>query len=126
MITPTLIYWISTLDSFIKLVAVFFSIMIAVMLWLIVGIMCNSDCGNEKKARAFYCRWFKVLLPLTVAFSVILVFVPSSRTVAAMYVVPAIANSEKVQDVGNRLYDLAVEWMKQLGPKKNGEVRHEK
>ena len=126
MITPTLIYWISTLDSFIKLVAVFFSIMIAVMVWLIVGIMCNSDCGNEAKARAFYCRWFKVLLPLTVAFGVILVFVPSSRMVAAMYVVPAIANSEKVQDVGNRLYDLAVEWMKQLGPKENGEVRHEK
>lgn len=126
MITPSLIYWISTLDSLVKLVAVFLAVMIAGLICLIVGIMVNSDCGNEKKVRDRCCRLFKVLLPLAVAFSVILVFVPSSRTVAAMYVVPAIANSEKVHDVGNRLYDLAVQWMKGLSPKKEIEVENAK
>ena len=39
---------------------------------------------------------------------------------AAIIIVPRIVNSEKVQTVGNRLYDLAVEWMDELKPRKNG------
>lgn len=32
--------------------------------------------------------------------------------------VPKIANNEKVQAAGNKLYDLAVEWMDELRPRK--------
>ena len=53
----------------------------------------------------------------------ILAFAPSSKTLAAMYIVPAIANNEKVQDVGNRLYDLAVEWMDELKPAKKEKTK---
>jgi hypothetical protein len=45
------------------------------------------------------------------------VFVPSSRTAAAMYVVPTIVNNEGSRTLCNGIYDLAVEWMKELKPK---------
>lgn len=43
---------------------------------------------------------------------------PTTKEMAAILIVPKIANNEKVQDCGNRLYDLAVEWMDALKPKK--------
>ena len=45
--------------------------------------------------------------------------IPTTREMAAILVVPRIANSEKVQQAGNKLYDLAVEWMDELKPNKN-------
>jgi hypothetical protein len=37
-------------------------------------------------------------------------------------VVPKIVNSEKLQTAGNKLYELAVEWMEQLKPKVPGGI----
>jgi hypothetical protein len=37
---------------------------------------------------------------------------------AAILIIPKIANSEKVEKIGNGLYDLAVEWMNELKPAK--------
>ena len=42
---------------------------------------------------------------------------PSSKTAAAMFVIPAIANNENVKKVASGIYDLAVEWMEELKPK---------
>jgi hypothetical protein len=40
---------------------------------------------------------------------------------AAILIIPRVANSEKVQTVGNHLYDLACEWMEELRPAKGNE-----
>ena len=45
--------------------------------------------------------------------------IPTTREMAVILVVPRIANSEKVQQAGNKLYDLAIEWMAELKPNKN-------
>jgi len=44
--------------------------------------------------------------------------IPTTREMAAILIVPRIANSEKVQRAGNELYELAVEWMDELKPSK--------
>ena len=44
----------------------------------------------------------------------IITFLPSTKQMAAILIIPKIANSEKVQQTGNHLYDLAVEWMEEL------------
>ena len=56
------------------------------------------------------------MLFLAVVIQLTTAFVPSTKQMAAIIVVPKIANSEKVQTVGNKLYDLAVEWMDELKP----------
>ena len=43
---------------------------------------------------------------------------PSTKQMAAIMIIPKIANSEKVEKIGNGLYDLAVEWMNELKPTK--------
>ena len=52
------------------------------------------------------------------------VLVPTTKEMAAILIVPRVANSEKVQTVGNRLYDLAVEWMDELRPNKQEKKAH--
>ena len=44
-------------------------------------------------------------------------FVPSTKQMAAILVVPKIANSEKLQTSGNKLYELAVDWIDELRPR---------
>jgi hypothetical protein len=50
----------------------------------------------------------------------VLAFTPSTKQMAAIMIVPKIANNEKVQTIGNKVYDLAVEWMDELKPAKKG------
>ena len=77
-------------------------------------------------------EWSKgvyIITPIFLLFGLlsfaVAIFVPSSKTAAAMYVVPAIVNNEKIQAVGNGIYDLAVEWMKELKPKYKAETNKE-
>ena len=55
---------------------------------------------------------------LTFLMALLWTFTPSTKQMAAIVVVPKIVNSEKVQDVGEKLYGLAVEWMDELHPRK--------
>lgn len=44
-----------------------------------------------------------------------------------MYVIPAIANSEKLQGVTDGIYDLATQWLEELKPaKSNGKNEEHK
>ena len=63
---------------------------------------------------AFGC----VASTVAVACPVLEALIPTTREAAAIVMVPAIANNEKVQTVGNKLYDLAAEWLDELRPKK--------
>lgn len=53
-----------------------------------------------------------------VVLSVTYHLIPTTKQMAAVLVVPGVVNNEKVQTVGNKLYDLAVEWMEELRPAK--------
>jgi hypothetical protein len=57
---------------------------------------------------------------MAVAIPIVMVatFIPSTKQMAAIMIAPKIANSEKVQTIGNKVYDLAVEWMEELKPNK--------
>lgn len=109
-ITPSTIYWIGICDS-IGTGFTFIGV-VCVLLALLLG-AASLDLGGEKGAY--------IITPIFLLFSLLsfvaAIFVPSSKTAAAMYVIPAIVNNEKIQAVGNGIYDLAVEWMKELKPK---------
>ena len=118
-VTPSQIYWISTFDSIIHAGCILgiLSLVGAIigMVMLVYAISDNDDYTG--KAGLFAVC---VAAPIAIVSISLAVFLPTSRTAAAMYIVPAIANNEKVQDVGNKLYDLAVEWMHELKPGKKG------
>jgi hypothetical protein len=43
-------------------------------------------------------------------------FTPTTKEMAAIYVIPKVVNNEKLHDAGDKLYNLAVEWMETLRP----------
>ncbi|MBO7685251.1 MAG: hypothetical protein J6V72_02635 [Kiritimatiellae bacterium] len=124
MITPTQMYWLTRLDSISKaLLLLLFILPMACLLMTVVGMVLRVDsCFNEtehatgkklhKAAIWLVCSWLLVLVCHALT--------PTTREAAAIVVVPAIASSEKVQNIGNGLYDLAVDWLEELKPRKEG------
>ena len=65
-------------------------------------------------------KWYFSAIVFLIAITVA-IFTPNTKQMAAILIIPQIANSEKVEKIGNGLYDLAVEWMNELKPSKKGE-----
>lgn len=107
MITAMEMYWLVTLDSIVHASSAL-AFVSALATVVAVGVACGTG-------RFFWLPFLTAgMLFLSIA---AVTFVPTTRQAAAIMIVPKLANSEKVQTVGNHLYDLAVEWMEELRPK---------
>ena len=105
-------YWMTRCDSILAasiLLAVEFGILFG---FTVLRIVLDDSCG---KACFVTCFISFVLGMIAVATSV---FVPSTKTIAAIYVVPKIANSETVHELGKGVVTLAREWLEELRPAK--------
>lgn len=131
MITTSQMYWITRLDGIVTLLAVlasFLCVLSAIMLahgrneyfavkeW---SWDTNESIAARHELGRKLCKASFVTFPAGVLLYIILVMIPTTKDMAAILVVPKIVNSEKVQTVGNKLYDLAIEWMDELKPNKN-------
>ncbi len=110
-ITTMQMYWLVMLDNIISgLVA----IVIICAAFFILGVPILGVLGKEE----LFPSIARKLLVVMAASILVLTFTPSTKQMAAIMIVPKIANSEKVQTIGNKVYDLAVEWMEELKPNK--------
>lgn len=79
----------------------------------------------NEEVKAGYIKAIKYGIPISLIFSALFIVMPSSKTLAAMYVVPAIVNNEKVQAIGNNGLDILLEytdeWVKDLKTSKHEE-----
>ena len=138
MITPTMMYWITRLDglrgflhSFDELTAIL--IVICLVISGVAGIICTMMFTNSlepsdkivedpayklvRSVRNYAAKFtFCVFLPINVLLSLAYVLTPSTKEYCAIKVVPAIVNNEKVQEFGDELYRLGVDWLKELRP----------
>lgn len=129
MITNSFIYWFTRLDhihSFLDGFDVFsscliiFSIIVFVIAW---GIK-QYACDNEEKLMALTVKKFAIwTFCIAGIFNIMictcLVFIPTTKEMAAIYVIPKIVNNEKLNNIGNEMLNLANEWMKELHPTTN-------
>ena len=115
-ITPSTIYWISVLDSMLGV-----AVLIAILSWIagVIMLVAYFVSHDEEEIACSLRRLLAATACAFVASTVTCIFTPSAKTCAAMYVVPAIANSEKLQGVTDGIYDLAIEWLKELKPAKS-------
>ena len=130
MITTAQMYWLTRLDS-IQVVTFIVAFVPTIILFIwaffkLVDFLTGLEYGltEHEKIEAlqrvkFSILWFVFCMVLWLP----LCFIPSSREMAAIIVVPKIANSEKVQQAGNKIYDLAVEWMDALKPRQSKEAK---
>lgn len=112
MITSTYIYWLTRLDN-IQVVAVLLTAISTVGTILSVGGIFD-ELRSERLG-----RWLSRIMPTTLVLSIVtLVFLPTTKEMAAITVIPKIVNSEKIQTIGNDVYDLAIEWLQELHSEK--------
>jgi hypothetical protein len=106
-------YWIVILDSVVTALAVL------TVLFLILSVVVIHYISDTHD----YEPWplFAICGGMTLLMAMLWTFTPTTKQMAAIVVVPKLVNSEKVQDVGEKLYGLAVEWMDELKPKKKEE-----
>ena len=122
IITPMQMYWLTRLSPLGHgLTFIIVLLFILASVFLIVGCIMQDDVWNDRTHETG--ETLIKISPLSVVVAVVLLvancLLPTTREMAAILIVPCIVNNEKVQTVGNHLYDLAVEWMEELRPAKN-------
>ena len=126
MITSGQMYWLTRLDPLLALLLTLgiLSIVAIALLGIVGAAMRDLDSPKSViHAQGIQLhRKIPGVIILGVVIFTVRAFVPSTKEMAAILVIPQIANSEKVQAVGGKLFDLAVEWMDELKPK-HGEVK---
>lgn len=103
MITPMQMYWLLKLDD-IRVLCAFSAAIVIFATIISLGIYNDAeDKGTKKIAIAsFVLGLFGCGL-----FSSALTFLPSTKQMATIYVVPAIANNEKIQQIGGKTLDIS-------------------
>ena len=127
MITPSTIYWIGQCDCFRAVCAPF---AICGFILGLFSLVFTVAAFNDRDVPRYGC-WIGVATSSILLLLIIIgilgsLFIPSTKTAAAMYIIPSIANNEKIQDAGDRPYTLAVEWMEELRPKVDDKKQDDK
>lgn len=109
-ITASTIYWVTRADNFHGL-----CLSMGLALSIIGGLICLCELGYMRTHKTYYI----LSVPIIGLFFLLLAcFIPSTKTIAAMYVLPKIVNNEQIQQIPSKLLDLSNEWLEELRPKK--------
>ena len=126
MITGWEIYWFTRLDPIRGLAGMtaVMGLIIFFLMFLLYPAFCDifDDDGKRKKSLALAARSQIAVFSATVLCAFAHALTPTTREMAAIKVIPMIANSESMQklgDVGDNMLDLANEWLRELRPKKD-------
>lgn len=107
-ITAWDIYWITRLDSLQFICATAAAATGVAACWGLLE--CFHAFGDEERG-----KWLiKRFAPAFFVAALVAALIPSTKSAAAMYVVPAIVNSEAVQTIPAELTALAKDWLKDL------------
>lgn len=112
MITPMQIYWILKLDVIHMASGFMFFTGLLLMLVCGLGTLIFSDEYSPKTAKSFRNIVTWVGVPLAVIGGLVNVFIPTTKQMVAIHVVPAIANNERVQNIGNKTLDISEDLLK--------------
>lgn len=122
MITGNEIYWITRLDHFHAIGIVFGIIWAIVTACLFIGLLIALDDG-DKVSR----KWCTQRVIPTLLISMILwgafAFVPTTKEMCAIKAIPVIVNNKQVQELPNKVVELANEWIDELKPSKVTNVK---
>lgn len=121
MISEWVIYWITRFDALRDIFYAFWTVGLILSILTAIAIIIKTiipkDVGdNDTKAireicETLSCRAKWVFIP-ALCFCLLTVLTPNTKEFAAIVVIPAVLNNEKVQNVGNNTLDLGSEWLK--------------
>lgn len=130
MITESSVYWLTRLDAIHAWIDV-----VSVVLWLaaatlvlgaIMTYLASTDYSDKTESHdkmirlSRKCLTAALVITATVVFAIygVQTLVPTTREMAAVKVIPAIANSQTARDPGSEITSLAEEWLAELHSKR--------
>ena len=116
-ITPTMMYWFTRLDglhTFFCVGTFFTTIAFIFILGFFIASKFDDSC--EEPIKKLMSSLFKIITPVWLLFLSGVLFVPTTKEMAMIYVVPQLTESQVVKQDIPELYDLGVnalkEWLK--------------
>jgi hypothetical protein len=117
-LTTMQLYWIIKLDTFLDITG-FLSFLLGLLAFTcIIGLFSCSIIQDFKEFLSIWKKFSKYSIPLFIIFLSVSVFLPTTKQMAALIVLPKIINNEKVQEIPQKLLDLGIEWLDELKPTK--------
>lgn len=123
MITESEMYWLTRLTNIqTGVFAIGFLCLVLSLTAAAIGacVWCDGYGDNTKKGR----KAVMLSIPgwvLGIAFLLGSVFVPTTKEMCAIKAIPVIVNNEQVQELPNKMVELANEWIEELKPNKTSE-----
>lgn len=108
------LYFVLMLDSaccFIVIVAIT-SLAVAFALILAYSSTISKGYGDGKNIRG----WLILACVMAALFVPLAILTPNTKQMAAILILPKIANNEQVQEIPGKLLDLADDWIEELKP----------
>jgi fumarate reductase subunit C len=119
-ITESEMYWLTRLTS-LKAATVGVGTGIMIMFGTIGFVGLLAYCLEETERGL---KWFKFSIPIFMLGGLITlssIFIPNTKEMCAIKAIPVIVNNEQVQELPNKVVELANEWIDELKPSKNSE-----
>lgn len=108
-----MIYMMDVADNISVIATIAFIALILVA--LVIGTICiaeDTDYDDDNR-KINLLKILKTVISCLFVVGIIATFVPSSKTIAAMYVVPTIVNNEKIQNITGNGLELLEKYTKQ-------------
>lgn len=119
-ITPFTVYLISRLTPLYEFVAALCVVSVAAMAVGSVALLVMTvDRDLEVETQRTILRWLRWMVSASIVFGALMVAIPSTKDAAAMVVLPRIANSQSVRELGDAVVELAKAWCEELKPEKS-------
>lgn len=125
VVTPCQMYWLTRCDSLcglLKGLVIFGALLFAILAIFLIGAWVASvEEPNNSRAREGVrklCIGLEAAFAFTIACATCYALLPTTKEMAAIIVVPRVANSQTVGDLAGGVVTLAREWMQELRPKK--------
>lgn len=110
-----MLYLMTRADD-IKVAAIILCVLTTILFcFLFIGYIVTESEGRDYGS-ALMAKLAMLTAPFVAVFMAVAVLVPNTREVAAIIVIPRIANSESVEKIGTGIVDLATAWLEELKP----------
>lgn len=109
--TPITIYLLMQADTLKETISFLFGISVIILFGtLIVSVVFADASLEEQRTIAKFRKWFAIVFFSLITLDTV---IPSSKTIAAMYAVPAVVNNEQVQQLPEEILMFVRDFLKE-------------
>ena len=117
MINPWMIYLITRLDCILIALAIVATILIVFLAMCLLVAVDDSLLPDDEKIENAK-KGAKITFLALIMCASLLVALPSTNTMAAIFIIPALAKSQTVEQLGEDIRSLVHDWLIEISPKK--------